>query len=424
MKLSELIQSISEGKQDAVLSGLYGADALDFQKQRYSDVIQKTIDLFGDQEGSVFSAPGRTEVGGNHTDHQLGRVLAASIDLDTIAAVIKTDDNKVRLASRGFNIKPVDLSDLSINAAEKNTTESLIRGVAAGLSERGYQTGGFMAYSESDVIAGGGMSSSAAFEVLLGTIISYLYNEGKVSAEEIAKVGQYAENVYFMKASGLMDQMASSVGSFVAIDFYDRENPVIEKVAFDPEDYNIDLILTDVRASHADLSDEYSAIPTEMKGVAKVLGQDVLSRCTLAQLMSNIATVREAMGDRAFLRAYHFLKETARAKEEAVALREKDIDRFLKLVKESGESSWMYLQNICPPGAKAQQPVAVGLMVSDAVLDGEGAYRVHGGGFAGTIQAFVPKSKTKAYIEAMEKTFGEDACYILKIRSKGGVQVM
>ncbi|MBR3348876.1 MAG: galactokinase, partial [Solobacterium sp.] len=233
MKLSELIQSISEGKQDAVLSGLYGADALDFQKQRYSDVIQKTIDLFGDQEGSVFSAPGRTEVGGNHTDHQLGRVLAASIDLDTIAAVIKTDDNKVRLASRGFNIKPVDLSDLSINAAEKNTTESLIRGVAAGLSERGYQTGGFMAYSESDVIAGGGMSSSAAFEVLLGTIISYLYNEGKVSAEEIAKVGQYAENVYFMKASGLMDQMASSVGSFVAIDFYDRENPVIEKVAFD-----------------------------------------------------------------------------------------------------------------------------------------------------------------------------------------------
>ena len=424
MKLSELIQSISEGKQDAVLSELYGADALDFQKQRYNDVIQKTIDLFGDQEGFVFSAPGRTEVGGNHTDHQLGRVLAASIDLDTIAAVIKTDDNKARLASRGFSIKPVDLSDLSINAAEKNTTESLIRGVAAGLFGRGWQTGGFMAYSESDVIAGGGMSSSAAFEVLLGTIISYLYNEGKVSAEEIAKVGQYAENVYFMKASGLMDQMASSVGSFVAIDFYDKENPVIEKVAFDPEDYNIDLILTDVRASHADLSDEYSAIPTEMKGVAKVLGQDVLSRCTIAQLMSNIATIREAMGDRAFLRAYHFLKETARAKEEAVALREKDIDRFLKLVRESGESSWMYLQNICPPGAKTQQPVAVGLMVSDAVLEGEGAYRVHGGGFAGTIQAFVPKSKTKAYIEAMENTFGEGACYILKIRSKGGVQVM
>lgn len=424
MKLSELIQQINEGGKDGELTALYGADELDVQKERYISVIQKTIDLFGDQEGGVFSAPGRTEVGGNHTDHQLGRVLAASIDLDTIAAVIKTDDNKVRLASRGFSIQPVDLSDLSVNAAEKNTTESLIRGVAAGLAERGWQTGGFMAYSESDVIAGGGMSSSAAFEVLLGTIISYLYNEGKVSPEEIAKVGQYAENVYFMKASGLMDQMASSVGSFVAIDFYEKENPVIEKVAFDPEEYNIDLILTDVRASHADLSDEYSAIPTEMKGVAKLLGETVLSRCTLDQLMANVAKIREALGDRAFLRAYHFLKETQRAKEEAIALREKDINRFLKIVKESGQSSWMYLQNICPPGAKAEQPVAVGLMLSDAVLDGEGAYRVHGGGFAGTIQAFVPKAKTKEYIETLESAFGEGACYILKIRGVGGTQVM
>lgn len=424
MKLSELIQSIKADEQNDVLSGLYGAEALEDQKERYISVIQKTIDLFGDQEGNVYSAPGRTEVGGNHTDHQLGRVLAASINLDTIAAVIKTDDNKVRLASRGFNIKPVDLSDLSINAAEKNTTESLIRGVAAGLSERGYQTGGFMAYSESDVIAGGGMSSSAAFEVLLGTILSYLYNDGKVSAEEIAKVGQYAENVYFMKASGLMDQMASSVGSFVAIDFYEKENPVIEKVSFNPDEYNLDFILTDVRASHADLSDEYSAIPTEMKGVAKLLGQDVLSRCTLADLMGHVAEIRESLGDRAFLRAYHFLKETQRAKEEAVALREKDINRFLEIVKESGQSSWMYLQNICPPGAKREQPVAVGLMLSDAVLEGQGAFRVHGGGFAGTIQAFVPKEKTQAYIAAMESAFGTGACYILKIRSIGGTKVM
>lgn len=424
MKLSELIQGIREGKFDGVLNDLYGAEALADQKERYTGVIQKTIDLFGDQEGLVFSAPGRTEVGGNHTDHQLGRVLAASIDLDTIAAVIKTDDNKVRLASRGFNIQPVDLSDLSINAAEKNTTESLIRGVAAGLSERGYKVGGFMAYSESNVIAGGGMSSSAAFEVLLGTIMGWLYNDGKVSPEEIAKVGQYAENVYFMKASGLMDQMASSVGSFVAIDFYEKENPVIEKVAFDPADYNLDLILTDVRASHADLSDEYSAIPTEMKGVAKVLGETVLSRCTLDQLMAHIPEIREAQGDRAFLRAYHFLKETQRAKDEAVALREKDIERFLKLVRESGQSSWMYLQNICTPGARKEQPVAVGLMISDAVLEGEGAYRVHGGGFAGTIQAFVPKSKTQAYIEAMESAFGQGACYILRIRGTGGCRVM
>ena len=424
MKLSELIQSIRDGNQDSVLTELYGEEVLGFQKERYISVIQKTIDLFGDSEGCVYSAPGRTEVGGNHTDHQLGRVLAASIDLDTIAAVIKTDDNKVHLASRGFEIKPVDLSDLSINAAEKNTTESLIRGVAAGLKERGWEVGGFQAYSESDVIAGGGMSSSAAFEVLLGTIESGLYNDGKVSAEEIAKIGQYAENVYFMKASGLMDQMASSVGSFVAIDFYEKENPLIEKVDFNPADYNIDLILTDVRASHADLSDEYSAIPTEMKGVAKVLGQDVLSRCTLEELMANVDKIRAAQGDRAFLRAYHFLKETVRAKEEAVALREKNIERFLELVKESGRSSWMYLQNICPPGARKEQPVAIGLMISDCVLDGEGAYRVHGGGFAGTIQAFVPKAKTEEDIRAMESAFGEGCCYILRIRSHGGYKVM
>ncbi|MBQ7994515.1 MAG: galactokinase [Solobacterium sp.] len=424
MKLSELIQEIRDGKHNSMLTELYGEDDLAFEQERYISVIQKTIDLFGDQEGCVYSAPGRTEVGGNHTDHQLGRVLAASINLDTIAAVIKTDDNKVRLASRGFEIKPVDLSDLSINAAEKNTTESLIRGVAAGLKERGWEVGGFMAYSESDVIAGGGMSSSAAFEVLLGTIESGLYNDGKVSAEDIAKVGQYAENIYFMKASGLMDQMASSVGSFTAIDFYEKENPLIEKVEFNPADYNIDLILTDVRASHADLSDEYSAIPTEMKGVAKVLGQDVLSRCTMADLLANVEKVREAQGDRAFLRAYHFLNETQRAKEEAIALREKNIERFLQLVNESGRSSWMYLQNICPPGAKKEQQVAIGLALSDCVLQGEGAYRVHGGGFAGTIQAFVPKAKTEEYIRTMESAFGEGCCYILRIRGYGGVKVM
>ena len=424
MKLSELITEIKEGRKDEALIELYGAEDLAAQQERYISVIQKTIDLFSDQEGCIFSAPGRTEVGGNHTDHQLGRVLAAGINLDTIAAVIPTDDNKIRLASRGFSIKPVDISDLSIDINEKNTTESLIRGVCAGLNERGYKVGGFMAYSESNVIAGGGMSSSAAFEVLLGTIESGLYNNFAVSAEDIAKIGQYAENVYFMKASGLMDQMASSVGSFVAIDFFDKDNPVIEKVDFNPADYNVDLILTDVRASHADLSDEYSAIPTEMKGVAKILGETVLSRCTVDQLMANVAKIRENLGDRAFLRAYHFLKETVRAREEAEALREKDINRFFRLVRESGQSSWMYLQNICPPGSRKEQPVAVGLMLSDAVLGEEGAYRVHGGGFAGTIQAFVPKEKTEAYIKAMESAFGEGACYILRIRSKGGTQVM
>ena len=424
MKLSELIQSIKDDKQNDILIELYGEEELESQKERYISVIQKTIDLFSDGEGCVYSAPGRTEVGGNHTDHQLGRVLAASIDLDTIAAVIPTEENVIRLASRGFAIKPVSLDSLEIDINEKNTTEALIRGVCAGLNNRGYKTGGFMAYSESDVIAGGGMSSSAAFEVLLGTIESGEYNDFAVSAEDIAKIGQYAENEYFMKASGLMDQMASSVGSFTAIDFYDKENPVIEKVAFNPSDYGYDLILTDVKASHADLSDEYSAIPTEMKGVAKILGENVLSRCTVEQLLANIGEIREKLGDRAYLRAYHFLKETVRAKEEAVALREKKIDEFMRLVKESGRSSWMYLQNICVPGAKSEQPVALALMLNDAVLGDEGAYRVHGGGFAGTIQAFVPKDKTAEYIKTLESAFGEGACYILRIRQKGGTKVM
>ena len=243
-------------------------------------------------------------------------------------------------------------------------------------------------------------------------------------AEEIAKIGQYAENVYFMKASGLMDQMASSVGSFVAIDFYEKESPVVTKVPFDPEEYGIDLILTDIRADHAELSDEYSAIPNEMKGVARRLHQEVLSRCTVEELLANVAEIRENCGDRAFLRAYHFLNETKRAEDEKTALLNKDIDTFLKLVRESGYSSWMYLQNISVPGARGEQPVALGLALSDAVLGNEGAYRVHGGGFAGTIQAFVPKAKTEPYIRTLEAAFGEGCCYILKIRGVGGTEVV
>lgn len=423
MKNTELKQWIIDGHLDEKLTFLYGAEHLNEQKERYLSVLEKSFDLFGDKETRLFSAPGRTEVGGNHTDHQLGKVLAASINLDTIAAVVPSEDNVIRLASRGFEIKPVDISDTEIRLEEKNTTEALIRGVAAGLKERGYQTGGFMAYSESDVIAGGGMSSSAAFEVLLGTILSYLYNDNQVSPEDIAKIGQYAENVYFMKASGLMDQMASSVGSFVAIDFYEKESPVVTRVPFDPEEYGIDLILTDIRADHADLSDEYSAVPTEMKGVARRLGQEVLSRCSLQDLLANVAEIRENCGDRAFLRAYHFLNETQRAEDEKQALLNKDISTFLDLVNESGHSSWMYLQNISVPGSRNEQPVALGLALSEAVLGKEGACRVHGGGFAGTIQAFVPKAKTEEYIRTLEAAFGEGCCYILKIRGVGGTEV-
>lgn len=423
MKISGLITSVEEGKLNEKFVSLYGQEALSHQTERYLSVLQKCKDAYGDKEARLFSAPGRTEIGGNHTDHQLGKVLAASLNLDVIACVIPAENNIVTYQSEGYQVKPVDLSDLTIHESEKNTTEALIRGVAAGLQKRGYHAGGFFCFAESDVINGGGMSSSAAFEVLLGTIQNDLYNEGKVSSEDIAKIGQYAENNYFMKASGLLDQMACSVGSFAAMDFKDPENPVVEKVPFDPNDYGYNLIITDVKASHADLSDEYSKVPAEMKSAAKVMGHEVLGECTFEDLFSHVKEIREKCGDRAFLRAYHFLGETERAQQEADALKEKDITRFLKFVRESGHSSWMYLQNISVPSTPESQAVAVGLALSEAIIGEEGAYRVHGGGFAGTIQAFVKKEQTKQFIDMMESTFGKDCCYILRIRNVGGIRL-
>ena len=267
------------------------------------------------------------------------------------------------------------------------------------------------------------MSSSAAFEVLIGTVINGLYNDGRIPTEQIARCGQIAENEYFMKGSGLLDQMACSTGSFAYMDFADPEQVIVEKVDFAPSDYGYDLILTDVRASHADLSDEYSLVPAEMKAAAKVLGKEVLGTCTKQEVIDHCKEIREACGDRAFLRAYHFVCETQRAKEEADALRNKDFNAFLKLVRESGRSSWMYLQNISAPGNSGEQAVAVALALSESLLQEKGAYRVHGGGFAGTIQAFVPHNDTDPYIALMESVFGKGCCYVLSIRDCGGTEI-
>ncbi len=423
MKITELQNAVKEGKLNTKLIDLYGEESLEAQKERYISILDKALNLYGDAEAQLFSAPGRTEVGGNHTDHQLGKVLAASLNLDVVGAVIPTDDGIVRYASKGFSVKPVDVTDTEIKAEEKNSTEALIRGVAGGLKKRGYKAGGFECYAESDVIPGGGMSSSAAFEVLLGTIQNALYNDNKVSSEDIAKIGQYAENEYFMKASGLLDQMACSVGSFAFMDFADPENPVVEKVPFNPADYGYDLILTDVKASHADLSDEYSLIPMEMKAAAKVLGHDVLGKVTTEDVISHVSEIRKKVGDRAFLRAFHFVNETKRAREEADALKASDINRFLKLVRESGHSSWMYLQNISAAQDVSHQAVGVALALSDYVIGENGAFRVHGGGFAGTIQAFVKKDMSAEYIKVMESAFGEGCCYTLRIRNVGGTRI-
>ena len=424
MKIQEIETYVKAGKLDEKLIELYGQEDLAHQKERYLSILQEAEKAFGNEEAKLFSAPGRTEVGGNHTDHQLGAVLAASLNLDCVAVVIPTEDNVVTYKAKDFSVKPVDLLDVAVHAEEKNSTEALIRGVAAGMKARGYAYGGFKAYAESNVIPGGGMSSSAAFEVLLGTIQNELWNQGKASAEDIAKIGQYAENVYFMKPSGLLDQMACSVGSFAAIDFADPEKPVVEKVDFDPAEYGYDLIMTDVKASHADLSDEYGLVPAEMKAAAKVMGHEVLCHVTMEELFAHVKEIRQQCGDRAFLRAYHFINETKRAKEEAEALRKKDINTFLKLVRESGRSSWMYLQNISVPSDPAHQAVALALAMSEEVIGEDGAYRVHGGGFAGTIQAFVRKENSEKYIETMESAFGKGCCYTLHIRPCGGIEFL
>ncbi|MBR3357062.1 MAG: galactokinase [Solobacterium sp.] len=423
MRITELKNYVQNGELDTKLEELYGSEQTAAQKERYLSILNKAEKLYGDREASLFSAPGRTEVGGNHTDHQLGKVLAASLNLDVLAVVIATEDNVIRYASKGFEVAPVDITDLSIHNDEANTTEALIRGTAAGFAAAGYKTGGFCAYAESDVLPGSGMSSSAAFEVLLGTILNHLYNDGAVSPEFVAKNGQYAENVYFMKPCGLLDQMACSVGSFAAMDFADPANPVVEKVDFDPADYGFDLILTDCKASHAELSHEYAAIPLEMKQVARLLGQEVLGRCTMEQLVANAAVIRKDCGDRAFLRAYHFLNETVRAEKEAKVLQERNIDAFLELIKESGRSSWMYLQNVNVNGDDKNQSLGVGLALSEEVIGNSGAWRVHGGGFAGTIQAFVRHEDKERYIAVMNSVFGSDSCYVLKIRNCGGIRI-
>lgn len=406
---------------DEKLAMLYGKDAVPAQRERYKGIAGKFEEIFGKQEKVfIFSAPGRTEIGGNHTDHNNGCVLAAGVDMDAAAVVFPTEDNIIELHSEGFEIAPVDISDLSVNKSEYGSSESLIRGVAAGLKNAGYNIGGFKAYTSSNVIAGSGLSSSAAFEVLIGTVLSHLYCGGEVSSVKLAQIAQYAENVYFGKPSGLMDQMASSVGGFIFIDFKDTENPVIDSVTVDFSKYGYSLFIVDTKGSHADLTPDYAAIPPEMKSVAEFFGKKVLREITREQLWDNIAEIRKKCGDRAVSRALHFFDENERAALEFEALKKEDIPEFLRLVRESGDSSFKYLQNIYSMRNTAEQGLVLGLYAAESVLKGEGALRVHGGGFAGTIQVYVPKPKEKEFIETEEKLFRKDCCHKIYIRPVGG----
>lgn len=370
-----------------------------------------------------FSAPGRTEIGGNHTDHQRGRVLAAAINLDTKAAVRPNGLRQIRVQSKGYPMSVVSLDDLTPQPSEINATPALIRGVAARFQEFGCPVDGFDAYCESTVLPGSGLSSSAAFEVLIGTIINGLFFDGRVSQPEIAQIGQYAENVFFGKPCGLMDQTASAVGNLVSIDFFHKDHPEITPVDFDFSSCGHALCIIDSQASHADLTDEYAAIPGELRAICDCFGKEVLAQIPEEDFYAAIPALRQKCGDRAVLRAVHFYQENARVPMEVNALREGDFHRFLALVKESGESSWMYLQNVIPAGYTVRQDVAVALALCGHYLQGKGAFRVHGGGFAGTVQAFVPVALLESFRAGIDGALGSGACHVLSIRPQGGVEM-
>lgn len=425
MQTNEMKKNIQDGRLDERILDIYvDAAKLAYHKERYVKAIELFEAHYGAGEASVFSAPGRSEVGGNHTDHQHGEVLAASINLDTIGIVRQTEDNQIRIISDDYDEVVVSLDDIGCKDEEKETTTALIKGVVAGFMERGYNVGGFRAYATSDVLIGAGLSSSAAFETLIGTILSGLYNDMSISAIEIAIIGQYAENVYFGKPCGLMDQMACSVGNLVHIDFKDPKKPEVEKLDFNMSEHGYSLCITDTKGSHADLTDEYAAVPMEMKNIAKHFDKEVLRDVDYLSVLKVIPELREKYGDRSVLRALHFFNENERVQKEVNALKDKDISLFLENVKASGDSSFKYLQNVYSGNDIENQNISVALMMSDIFLKKEGVSRVHGGGFAGTIQAFVKNEYVMSYKMLMDNVFGEDSCKDLRIRKYGGMKVI
>ena len=384
----------------------------------FEAIKQRFLETYSREPSYIFSAPGRTEIGGNHTDHQLGRVLAGAVDVDTLAAVAPNGEPVIRVLSEGYPLCEIDLDDLGIRPAEAGTTAALIRGVAGRIRELGHPVPGFDAYVTSRVLPGSGLSSSAAFEVLIGTVIDHLASCG-LDAVQIAQIGQYAENVYFGKPCGLMDQTASSVGGIITIDFADEANPVVEHLDFDFASCGHALCIIDSGADHADLTDEYAAIPREMKAVAALFGKEHLRQVDEELFYAQLPRVRQAAGDRAVLRAMHFFEDNRRVKEQVEALRRNDFPRFLELVNESGRSSWLYLQNVVPTGSTLHQELAVTLALAARLLKGRGASRVHGGGFAGTIQAFVPDDLLEPFRTRLEAVFGQGSCHVMQIRPVG-----
>ena len=413
---------INAGEMDERLSRLY-AD-IPAARKRFLHITDLYREQFGEgQDLRFFSAPGRTEVCGNHTDHNHGKVIAAAINLDAVACAEKTDNGIISVKSENYPGDFIDISILTPQEKEREKSASLVRGVAARFVQLGYKIGGLNAVTVNNVLKGSGMSSSASYEVLVGTLLNYLYNDGAISPVTIAEVAQYAENEFFGKPCGLMDQMACSVGGFVEIDFEKTGAPVITPIDFDFASCGHALCITDTRADHADLTDEYASIRREMEAVAGLFGKSCLRETDEAAVLGHIGYIRDQLGERPVLRAIHFYNENRRVEAEAAALKAGDFETFKALTIASGLSSYTYNQNVFAASQPQSQPVALALAVSETVLAGRGAWRVHGGGFAGTIQAFVPDDLLDTYKAKMEEVFGEGACYVLAIRPVGGTEV-
>ncbi len=420
---TKLIQNIQNNQLDDILLDIYVDESLiTYQKERYVKAIEKYISLYGDEEIEIYSVPGRSEVCGNHTDHQNGEVLAAAINLDMIAIVGKND--AIHVLSDDYDINTIDVSDLTKKDNEAGTSEGLIRGVLYKLQELKYHIGGFNAFITSDVLQGSGLSSSAAFEVMIGTIISGLYNDMSIDPLLIAQIGQYSENVYFEKPCGLMDQCACSIGSLIHIDFKDSVLPMVEKIEVDFPQFKHSLCIVDVHASHADLTSDYADIPSEMKQVASFFNKNVLREVNEQDFYQQIPAIRKATNDRAVLRAMHLFNENKRVEQAVNALNDLDFDTFKQTIKASGESSYKYLQNCYSPHDAGNQAVSLAIALSEDILQDKGVCRVHGGGFAGTIQAFVEDDFVETYKTEIEKYFGEGSCHILKVRKYGGKKVL
>ena len=425
MEFIDLEKRIHEPVFEETLVRLYGAEHAEDARARCAEVLAGFAKTFESQPEALFSAPGRTEVGGNHTDHQHGRVLAAAVDLDILAAAAPNQSGMIRVQSQGYPLIVVDLGELTPKTEEQNTSAALIRGVAARIAAMGcpLQSAGLDVYMTSTVPGGSGLSSSAAFEVLIGTMLNDLFWDGKCTPVEIAQIGQYAENVFFGKPCGLMDQTASSVGGVVAIDFADTAHPVVEQISLDLHANGYALCILNSGAGHADLTAEYASITDELKAVCRCFGKEVLREVPEEDFLAALPEVRKAAGDRAVNRAFHIYAENRRADAEGQALRDGDFDRFLALVRDSGRSSAMYLQNVIPTGQTTAQELMVTIALCESILAGRGAVRVHGGGFGGTAQAFVPLDMLDTFKEKTEAALGQGSCHVVMIRPVGGARL-